>query len=141
MDLATCITEVAASTFKKECLQNVCHIKLKVHNRYEYTISITPMAKHILIAYESLEYKVARNDASAYQDIIDYLISAIDYDIAMCLNDDIEYCGYFPDNDGDFHRNTLIIERHEKKAFVVDFKRCKFKDVVKMHMKCMLYLN
>lgn len=57
------------------------------------------MSNHILIKYKTIEYKVARNDSISYENIVNFLIEAIDVDADTSLNLDIEYTGYWPDQD------------------------------------------
>ena len=77
MDLAEMISKSAVETFKEECLSNTCDICIKLHRRYDYIVSITPMAKHILIKYKTLEYKISREDALSYNEIVEFLVNIV----------------------------------------------------------------
>lgn len=140
MDLALTITESAAEIFRKECLTNTCYVNIIIHNRYKYNIIFVPMAKHIIIKYKTLEYKISREDNLSYKNIIDFLIEAIDDDADTSLQLDIEY-DYWPDHDENFYINSLIIKRHNNNIFNLNFKRDKFKDVMQLYLKCMINLN
>ncbi len=140
MDLATLIVDSATETFKQECISNISNVTITVHNRYKYVISIIPMSKHVIIKYKTLEYKVSKDDKSSYNEIIDYLLNAIDDDVYTSLNWEIEWADYWPDHDEDYCKNSLKIERKEEMVFGVEFKRDKLKSVSKMHLKCMRLL-
>jgi len=141
MDLALTIVEASTETFKKECLTNTCNVDITIHDRYNYNIIIIPMEKHILIKYKTLEYRVARDDKKSYDDILNFLIEAIDDDIYTSLNLDIEYHGYWPDHDENFYINSIIIKRHDEKVFNFNFKRDKLKEVMQLYLGCMINLN
>lgn len=141
MDLASYIAEAAVDTFKKECETNTCDVIFKMHNRYSYTISVVPMAKHIIIRYKTLEYKISREDTLSYDDIVNFLVEAIEDDIEVSLNCDIEWNGYWPDHDEEYHINNIVVKRHGENVFSIDFKRDKFESVLKFHLKCLRNLN
>lgn len=110
MDLANLIVDSASETFKNECISNLVNVTITFHNRYKYVISIVPMSKHVILKYKTLEYKILRDDKSSYEEVIDYLLNAIDYDADESLNWEIEWGGYWPDHDEDYCKNNLKIQ-------------------------------
>lgn len=99
MDLAHMIAESAAENFKKECESNVCEVKINAHCRYNYSIFITPMANHILVKYKTMEYKVPKDNAGAYENVVSFLAEAISDEVAMTMDHEIEFKGYWPHHD------------------------------------------
>jgi hypothetical protein len=134
MDLANIIVDSAANAFKEECESKICDISLTLRGRYKYLIQIVPMNKHVLIKYKTLEYKVAKDNKEDYNSIISFLFSAINDDISMKLNDDIEYEGYWPGDDEYYHINSLEMKRINNRIFYIQFKYERFEEVFNMYL-------
>ncbi len=135
MDLANIIIDSAANAFKDECEAKTCDVNFMLRGgRYNYTIKIIPMNKHIIIKYKALEYKVARDNKDDYNDILKFLFGAISDDLNMVLSDDIEFSGYWPEDDEEFAVNRLEVKRINTCIFNIQFKAGRFEEVFKMYL-------
>ncbi len=95
----------------------------------------------MLLKYKSLEFKVPRDNKSAWDEIIGYIIESVGDDAEGELNNDIEFEGYWPGHDEDFNRCFLSVHRHEEKVFTFDFTADKLSVLLKQHLKPMRFLN
>jgi len=141
MDLAVLISEAASQAYKKDCTEKTCDVDILFHGRYKYKISITPMSKHILIKYKTIEYKVARDDKATFEEVVSFISDIIDNDANTTLNEDIEYNGYWPDDDENYDINTITLKSQNADVFSRSFMRDKFDVIIKNSLKCMLCLN
>ena len=135
MDLATDIVDTAALAFKEECEEKKCEIVITLRGRYTYIIYITPMNKHVLIKYKTLEYKIAKDNKEDYDTTVDFLQLAIIDDVEMSIKDEIEYSNYCPDHDDEFKTNILSIKRRDTKLFYMHFNFECFGDILKTYLK------
>ena len=141
MDLASMIAEASVEAFKTECIRNTCSIRINLHSRYNYDVSITPMNSHILVRYKTLEYKIPRADKDSYNEVVDFLSEAIDSDCDNTVNSDIEFNGLWPDNEEFWDQNTIRVHRNDEQVFEMVFNREKLVPVLKNYMQTLRMLN
>ena len=135
MDLATIIIDSAVNSFKDECESKTCDVNFMLRGgRYNYTIKIIPMNKHVMIKYKTLEYKVARENKDDYDSILKFLYGAIADDVNMILSDDIEFTGYWPEDDVEFSINRLEVKRLNTCVFNIQFECSRFEEVFRMYL-------
>lgn len=141
MDLANMIADVSVEKFKEECDKNVCTVSINLHNRYKYTVTVTPMASNVVLSYKTLQYKVPRSDKDAYADTIDFLVDAIDDNCSNVMNEDIEFNGYWPESDDEHYYCSLSMTRHGEHVFYSEFRRENMQKEVKRYMRTLRLMN
>lgn len=142
MDLAQLITEASTDAFKKECIESQCIVHIVMHgDRYERQVIVIPMAKHVLIRYKCLEYKINRQDAQGYNEIISFLLQEIASEIQKCVSIDIEFDGYSPHTHDEYTHNYVIVEKKNENIFGRIFKETQLVEVVGRYLQSLRFLN
>lgn len=134
MDLARMIVDVSAEVYKKECKDSICSVDVCFNNRYKYSLSVIPMASHVLIEYKTIRFKVERSDKKEYDELISFLAKEIKIDRFDSLNSEIEFDGYWPDNDENFGCNSIKVSRAGEKVFFQEFEEDHFEKVLKPYL-------
>lgn len=141
MDLANMISDVAASQYKKECLSNKCHVTINMHNRYSHEIEVIPLTHHIILKYKTLEFKIQRQNKQEYENSIEFLLDELQDAVALSLSDDIEYGGYWPENDEYYNENDVVVKKNEQRVFYKPFREEHFTETVGKYLKSLRLLN
>lgn len=141
MDLADMIVGAAATQLKKECLSNKCVISICMHNRYIYVIEVISLTNHIILKYKSLEYKILRQNKDEYNEIVTFLVDEIVDADEIQVNEDIEFNGYWPNNDDAYHENSVTVKRNDEKVFYKPIKEVDLSDVVGKYLKSLRLIN
>jgi hypothetical protein len=142
MDLAQLITDASVDAYRKECNESQCIVHIVMHgDRYEREVIVIPMAKHVLIRYKAIEYKINRQDVQGYNEIISFLLKEIEAEIQKCVNIDIEFDGYSPHMHNEYTHNYVIVERKNENVFGRIFKENQLIEVVGKYMQSLRFLN
>lgn len=141
MDLALMISDAAASKFKTECLSNTCYVKINMHNRYDYDIEVIPLTNHIILKYKTLEFKIQRANKQEYEESIQFLLDEIEDAVSLSLSNDIEYGGYWPDQDEFYNENSVLVVKNGERVFYKAFFEGDFKGTISKYLKSLRLLN
>ena len=136
------ITTAAANMAKEEATKSACTIRVQlfrdprdfeVHvpgpsrQDYVFEAKVIPMAQHVLISYETMEYRIPRGDEDAYEDVVDFLAHAMDdaadasHAVWQKDEDRHQYdylgWGYDEDEDSEPSQSNIRLQRGEKTFF------------------------
>lgn len=130
------ITETATSIYKKECQEKKYVITISMHGgKYKRDICFIPLINNIMLTYKLLELKVNRQCSQDFIETIEFLINEIEDDISNNLNDDIEYGGYWPDNDEFYNEHYIVVKRENENIFCKQFKQEHMQKVTCSYLK------
>ncbi len=134
------IVDASTETYKKESLKKASTIKVCMYNRHTYELTVIPMAKHVLIQYKTLEFKIGRDDKDGYESIVQFLVNAIYSDLELSIRDNILYGEGFIYND-DFDESYLEVTRTGVSVFTTIITQKTMKEQLKTYLMPMRFLN
>lgn len=141
MDLAHMIVNIADTQSKQDVLENALVVEIKFHcNKYTYVIEILPMNGYIIIKYKELKYRLQRTDHGTYKQIIGFLLDEIAKDVDSSVNWDIEWGGYWPNDDEGHGVNTVSINKKDQIIFTNRFISGNLKTCVWKYVEHFMYL-
>lgn len=135
MDLAQYIVDVSVQSFKDDCFANQVEAVFQFHAKYKASLYVVPMANHVIIRYKALEYKINRSDKATYEELINFMLDAVEMDISNKVASDIEYNGYWPSNDEFFNSCHLAVKKKAETVFSLAPKIGNFKSVAFDYLK------
>jgi len=139
MDLPNMIVDAATSKYVEAQKQNTCTFEIKFHQKYEYKLSFVATKNDVIVTYKTLELRCPKADRKAMNDIAKLFAKEMENDMSTSLSEDIEYDGYWPDNDEYFDINTFRVFSKDTLVFHKRFKN--ISDVLLKMMDMMSFLN
>ncbi|PNH00345.1 hypothetical protein TSOC_013839 [Tetrabaena socialis] len=112
MDLANMIAGASADRFKQECTDNVCKIDIQTGDGFSYALEVVPLAQHVLVRYDTMEYKMPRADKEAWEELCALLADAMAEAYTTSTNG--SYHGYYERPSESF---TLTVTMRGKEVF------------------------
>lgn len=139
MDLPNMIVDAATVKYVEKQKENTCTFVINYHQKYEYKINFVATKNDIIVTYKTLKLRIPKSEKNAMKDVVSFFSYEIEQDMTSCVREDIEFGGYWPDNEEYFDVNTLRVVCKEKQVFFKHFKD--ISDTLPRMMDIMVFLN
>lgn len=144
--LASQIVAASADLYKKECETKQCDLIIGIyHNTYRFTVSFTPMKDQVLIKFRTMAYRVARKDVEGFEEIVNFLLQAIQDEIREhSVRDevDVDDQDAFDAGLGGERNHRVTIMRHSEQVWSLTFDEMEYMDdICRLYTKSLRFLN